>query len=147
MVYLIFISNFEIKIKEKEDTISTLQIEKSTLIGEKEAIEGKFTQAQGEIETLKQNNQELVTYKTNIENSEKDSLLQKYSKTISEDVLANFKENKDKYTVEGLDKELAYAAVKENPSVFALETQPGFRIPKEEPTTGIEEILSRYEQK
>lgn len=65
------ISNFEIKIKEKEDTISTLQIEKSTLIGEKEAIEGKFTQAQGEIETLKQNNQELVTYKTNIENSEK----------------------------------------------------------------------------
>lgn len=141
------ISTFETKIKEQEGSISTLEIEKSTLIEEKEAIEGKFTQAQGEIETLKQNNQELENYKTNVENSEKDNLIQKYSKTISEDVLVKFKEDKDKYTVEDLDKELAYATVKENPSVFALETQPGVRIPKDEPTTGIEEILSRYEQK
>ena len=61
---------------------------------------------------------------------------------LSEDVIATFNANLDNYenAIE-LDKDLAYELKKSNPSVFTREPQ---YIPKDTPTGGIEDILSKY---
>ena len=53
------------------------------------------------------------------------------------------------FTLEALDKELAFELVKSNPSIFSLENSDSFRIPKNGSThkSEIEQLLDKYENK
>ena len=54
----------------------------------------------------------------------------------------------DEFTIQQLDKELAYELVNANQSVFTSNGQSNGFIPKDEPAaSGLEEILSKYSKK
>ena len=76
---------------------------------------------------------------------EKEEVISSYAELLSEEILASYKEKISEFTAIDLDKELAYELKKNNVSVFSKEQNPGF-IPKDEPKTGIEAILSKYKK-
>jgi len=132
------IAEYEQKIEELNNSVSTLEQEK-----------GEFTckledNAQT-IETLQNENAALNSYKAEIEKAEKESIIDSYANLLSEDTLDSFREKIDEYTAVELDKELAYALKQNNFSAFKKEEAPVV-IPKDNPPTGIEGILSKYKK-
>jgi outer membrane murein-binding lipoprotein Lpp len=124
-------ANFEQKIEELNGSISTLTTEN-------EKVTSEFSALQEEVEALR-------TFKLEAEKLEKEAVIAKYSKKISDEVLNGYSEKLVEFTAAELDKELAYEMVKGNPSIFSLEPQKPQYIPKDEGTKGgIEEILSKY---
>ena len=131
-------STYAQKIEELNENISTLETEK-----------GNFTthleEANTTIASLYEVIDSLNTYKANIELKEKEEVISSYSELLSEEILDSYKEKISEFTAIDLDKELAYELKKSNVSVFSKEPQPGF-IPKDEPKSGIEAILSKYKK-
>ena len=141
--------NFGLKIEELNNTIATLTTERDEAVEKFNAIdvesfniaiEGLNTR----IEELNDKNAELETYKANVVKAEKEAVISSYAEMLSDEKIAEFKANLDKYenAIE-LDKELAYELKKSNPSVFTREPQ---YIPKDAPTGGLEDILSKYKK-
>lgn len=131
------IAEYEQKIEELNSSVSTLEQEKgelSTLVEEQKAT----------LSTLEEENASLNSYKKEVETAEKEKVIESYASLLSEDVLNSFKEKIDEYTAIELDKELAYSLKQNNFSAFQKEE---FRvIPKDNPLTGIEAILSKYKK-
>lgn len=142
--------NYE-KIAEYEQKIEELETEKTTFQQEISEI----TQTLGEtkealnstketLASLQEENNTLNSYKKEIEKAEKEKVIESYANLLSEEVLDGFKEKIEEYTVIELDKELAYSLKQTNFSVFQNE---GVKmIPKDNPSTGIEAILSKYKK-
>lgn len=103
---------------EKINEIDEVQAAHAATISEKEA---EITSLTGELSTLKE-------YKNEIESAQKDEVITRYSALLTEEVLAPFVENKDKYDLVTLKKELAFITMEENPSVFSKEPEadPGY---------------------
>ena len=137
--------NYELKIEELNNTISTLNTEVSDSNEKLETASADYAAAQETITSLTNEVNDLKEYKHSIETQQKEAVIAEYSGKLSDEVLDNFKEDLDKYTVLDLDKELAYALKKSNASVFTSNT-PNF-VPKEQELSGIESILSRYNKK
>ena len=131
-------STYAQKIEELNENISTLETEKGNFTTQLEEANTNIASLNEEIESLK-------TYKANIELKEKEEVISSYSELLSEEILASYKEKISEFTAIDLDKELAYELKKNNVSVFSKEQNPGF-IPKDEPKTGIEAILSKYKK-
>lgn len=131
-------STFAQKIEELNSNISTLEAEKGEFAAQLEEANGTIVSLTEEVNTLN-------TYKTNIELKEKEGVINSYSELLSEEILASYQERISEFTVVDLDKELAYELKKNNVSVFTKDNIPGF-IPKDEPKTGIEAILSKYKK-
>ena len=133
-------SNFETKIGELNESVTTLTTERDDALSQ-------LTDAQGAINSLKEENAGLVSFKAEIEKQQKQAVIAKYTELLDEEVLASYAEKMDTYTAKDLDKELAYELVSSNQSVFSTGNQnPGY-IPKEEPQVGgLEEILSKYKK-
>ena len=131
-------STYVQKIEELSDNISTLETEKGNFTTQLEEANNTITSLNEEIESLN-------TYKANIELKEKEEVISSYTELLSEEILASYKEKISEFTAIDLDKELAYELKKNNVSVFSKEQNPGF-IPKDEPKTGIEAILSKYKK-
>ena len=131
-------STYAQKIEELNENISTLETEKGNFTTQLEEANNTIASLNEEIESLK-------TYKANIELKEKEEVISSYAELLSEEILASYKEKISEFTVIDLDKELAYELKKNNVSVFSKEQNPGF-IPKDEPKTGIEAILSKYKK-
>ena len=131
-------STYAQKIEELNENISTLEIEKGNFTTQLEEANTNIASLNEEIESLK-------TYKANIELKEKEEVISSYAELLSEEILASYKEKISEFTAIDLDKELAYELKKNNVSVFSKEQNPGF-IPKDEPKTGIEAILSKYKK-
>ena len=94
-------------------------------------------------------NNELATYKKNIEDAAKNAVIDSYADSLSEDILSVYRNDLDAYTAEDIDMRLTYAAKKAHPEIFSKQTdpQPAY-VPKEnEGKTGLESILSHYERK
>ena len=64
---------------------------------------------------------------------------------MDEEILDKYRQNKENYSVEDLDKELAYELKKNNSSIFTKDSNPGY-VPKDVPLTGIDAILSKYKK-
>ena len=105
-------SEFEQKIEEQADSIATLTTERDELTN-------KFTQASEQIETLNQTINTLNEYKLTKETEEKQAIINKYADKLNEDVITSYKDNMSEFTLEALDKELAFELVKSNPSIFS----------------------------
>ena len=131
-------STYAQKIEELNENISTLETEKGNFTTQLEEANTNIASLNEEIESLK-------TYKANIELKEKEEVISSYAELLSEEILASYKEKISEFTAIDLDKELAYELKKNNVSVFSKEQKPGF-IPKDEPKTGIEAILSKYKK-
>ena len=91
----------------------------------------------------------LNEYKLAKETEEKQAIINKYADKLNEDVIDSYRKNMSEFTLEALDKELAFELVKSNPSIFSLEDSDSFRIPKNESThkSEIEQLLDKYENK
>ena len=124
------------KIEELNESISTLETEKGEFSNKLEEANATITSLTAEVESLN-------TYKANIELKEKEAVISSYTELLSEEILDSYKEKISDFTAIDLDKELAYELKKNNVTVFSKNPNPGF-IPKDEPKTGIEAILSKY---
>ena len=131
-------STYAQKIEELNENISTLETEKGNFTTQLEEANTTIASLNEEIDSLN-------TYKANIELKEKEEVISSYAELLSEEILASYKEKISEFTAIDLDKELAYELKKNNVSVFSKEQNPGF-IPKDEPKTGIEAILSKYKK-
>ncbi|MDT3388183.1 MAG: hypothetical protein LIR46_10555 [Bacteroidota bacterium] len=152
------ISETNTKVEELNNEISTLTTERDEKISAKEleltsanesysALKAQYDELVASNETLTSDYQALVAYKKNIEDAEKASIIDSYSDSLSVEVLEQFRTEQDQYTAEELDMRLTYAAKKAHPEVFQKQSQPAY-VPKEnEPKSGIEQVLSRYENK
>lgn len=137
--------NFELvneKVTEYEQKIEELGNSVATLEQEKGEFSQKLEETTQTLETLQNENQALHSYKDEIEKAEKERVIDSYSNLLSDELLDSFKEKLDEYTAVELDKELAYALKQNNFSAFQKEESKV--IPKDNPVTGIEAILSKY---
>lgn len=153
------ISEKDVKFEELNSTIATLTTERDEAVSAKESVATEATESYNalkaqydalatEKETLTTEYQALVTYKQNIEDNEKLAIIDSYSDSLDEEALNQFKVDKDSYTAEELDMRLTYATKKNHPEMFSKQTiQPAY-VPKDtDNKTGLESILSRYENK
>lgn len=130
------ISDYEQKIEEKDNALSTLNTEK-------EELQDKYTVAEETINSQNEELESLRNYKMGVENSEKQQVLDKYAEKLSEEVIDAYTNKIGEYTIGDLEKDLAYELVKSSPSIFSIEQQPHL-IPKDEPKTGLDAILENY---
>lgn len=132
------IGKFELKIVEQENTISTLNTDKEDGITKLADAQMAYTTLAEEVEALRE-------FKKKVVLGEKESIIAKYEKFLSAEVLASYTSKIDEYeTAKDLDKDLAYAYVSTNQNVFSTNANPTY-IPKDQtPLTGLEGILSKY---
>ena len=128
--------NFSTKIEELNTTISTLNTELSDARANAET-------AEAQVATLTEEVNNLNTYKKNVENQQKESVVAEYVDKLSDELLENYRSNFDQYTADELDMYLAYELKKVNPSVFSTTPHVGI-LPKESSRSGVEKILDRY---
>ena len=139
------VSDFSAKIEELNSSIATLNSEKAeaeTQIGE---YNNKLAEANSAIASLNEELDSLKQYKLSIENQQKDAVIEEYSEHLDEEILDKYRQNKDNYSVEDLDKELAYELKKNNSSIFTKNTDSGY-VPKDTPMDGIAAVLSKYKK-
>lgn len=143
------VSEQEEKINEFEQKIEECNTSIATLESEKLSVTEQFDAAQETIEALTQEIDALNAFKLQIENNEKEAIINKYAAKVNEDILNNYHENITEFTCEQLDKELAFELVQADPSIFSstIDIEETL-IPKNSGTkSAIEEILDRYENR
>lgn len=143
--------NFESKINEMNDSISTLTTERDNAVAQyTEANEllveaqQSLNEAKNNIENLQNTNNELYSFKEGIELSQKQEIISSYSEILNKEVLDKYFENISNFGIEELDKELAYEAKKNNPTIFNKVSSSTPMIPKDHVVTGVEAILNKY---
>ena len=134
--------NFE-KVVEFSTKIEELTAQNSTLTVEKDELAQANSSLQSERDSLAEENQELHTRCSSYEKSAKDAIVEQYVGQLADEILDQYRQNYDKYSVIDLDKELAYQLKCANPSVFSK--APAY-LPVEHPLTGVEQILSKYDK-
>lgn len=134
--------NFE-KVVEFSTKIEELTAQNSTLTVEKDELAQANSSLQSERDSLAEENQELQTRCSSYEKSAKDAIVEQYVGQLAEEILDQYRQNYDNYSVVDLDKELAYQLKCANPSVFSK--APAY-LPVDQPLTGIEQILSKYDK-
>ena len=150
-------SEYSTKIGELEGNISTLNTEKETAQALVNEVTDKFTNAsnalaaaQSTIDALTVERDELATYKKNIVDTEKRTVINGYSDQLDAEIIASYTANMDNYTAEQLDMELTYKVKVTRPDLFAkTPVSPAAYIPKDTTPqlSGLEALLSRYEKK
>lgn len=135
------ITEFNSKIEELNGSISTLITDRDNAAQQIESL-------QATINSLTAENETLNSFKMDIEKRQKQAIVSKYAELLDEEVLNSYTTKMDEFTIQQLDKELAYELVSANQSVFTSNGQPSGFIPKDEPAVGgLEEILSKYSKK
>ena len=136
-------AEFSTKIEELNNTISTLNTEIENMKESAENATAQFTAAQAQIDTLSEENNSLKTYKKNIENQFKETVIAEYTNILPEETVESYRAKFDEYTAEELDMHLAYESKKLNSSIFTQSRDKGL-VPKEDQRSGVEKILERY---
>lgn len=131
-------ATYEQKIEELNNNISTLE-------AEKEQFTIQVNEASEQIASLTEEVNTLNSFKTNVENNEKQAIIDSYAELLNEEVLAEYSAKIAEYSITDLDKELAYELKKSNMTVFTKEPIAQ-RIPKDAELSGIEAILSKYKK-
>lgn len=123
---------------QKDEEIATY----TTQIQEKDT---QINELNEKVDQLTNENATLSAYKLDIEKKEKQSIIDKYSNVIDDEIIATYTAKIDELSSEELDKNLSYELVKATPSIFS-KSGAGV-IPKDEPVTGVEAILNKYRNK
>ena len=125
-------------LEQKDEEIATY----TTQIQEKDT---QINELNEKVDQLTNENATLSAYKLDIEKKEKQSIIDKYSNVIDDEIIATYTAKIDELSSEELDKNLSYELVKATPSIFS-KSGAGV-IPKDEPVTGVEAILNKYRNK
>lgn len=137
------LATFQAQVEERDATIATLTSDNETLV----ANYASLTQT---VETLTSERDALATFKKDVIDNQKKAIIDTYVETLDASVIETYTNNMDNYTCEELDMRLTYECKKVNPTIFskngATEPQVAY-VPKEEPASGINSILARYEKK
>lgn len=141
------ISEFETAIASLNDKIAVMTTDQVRLSQELVDANTKYEAAASTIETLTAERDELAAYQKNVEDAAKLAVISNYEDILSEEILAPYRENLDKYTCEELDMKLTYAQKKTNPSMFNKQAAPAYILKDENVNSGINSILARYEKK
>ena len=132
----------ETKIGELNESIATLTTERDDALS-------AMVNAQNNVVTLSEEIAALNSFKAGVEKREKEATIAKYTKLLSEDVLASYTAKIDEYSdAKALDKDLAYELVSNNQTVFSAQpvVQPAY-VPKDTQTgSGLEGILDKYKK-
>lgn len=141
-------SEFEQKIAENEETISTLTTERdnfSTQVTEAQTI---IDGLNATVEELNGKIDELNTYKLNVETEKKTDILDRYALRLDEEKVAEYREKLSEFTIVDLEKELALALVENDPSIFSLDDRKNGFVPKtdEYEEGSLEALLSKYKK-
>ena len=134
------ISANEQKIGELEENISTLTTERDTFSAQATEAGTVITDLQSQVDALN-------AYKLDIEKQEKEAIILKYSERLSAEVITDYTNRIAEFSAVELDKELAYALVSTNPSVFSASSTDDGLVPKNQNKTGIEALLEQYRNK
>ena len=134
------ISANEQKIGELEENISTLTTERDTFSAQVTEAGTVITDLQSQVDAL-------TAYKLDIEKQEKEAIILKYSERLSAEVITDYTNRIAEFSAVELDKELAYALVSTNPSVFSASSTDDGLVPKNQNKTGIEALLEQYRNK
>jgi hypothetical protein len=134
------ISANEQKIGELEENISTLTTERDTFSAQATEAGTVITELQGQVDAL-------TAYKLDIEKQEKEAIILKYSERLPVEVITDYTNRIAEFSAVELDKELAYALVSTNPSVFSASSTDDGLVPKNQNITGIEALLEQYRNK
>lgn len=136
------ISANETKIGELNEAISTLTTERddatNALITAREAYDALSVEVQA-----------LHSFKAEVEKKEKEAVVAKYAKVLDAEVIADYTARVDEYAnTTDLDKELAYALVSSNQSVFTSngEPQPAYVPHDNGVVSGLGAILDKYKK-
>ena len=133
------ISGFEQKIEEGNNTIATLTTERDT-------ANENYNNAQAEVTTLSAENEELKSFKVNVETNEKLAVIDSYNNKLSDEVLEGYRNRVTEFSISDLKKDLAFDLVETNPSIFSNQGQSQY-VPKDNVVTGgIEEVLAKYKK-
>ena len=125
-----------------------LKTQNASLEQSNSELQTNFDNANNTINTLNTQVAELTEYKNNTELAEKKKIISKYSAKLSSEVISTYTNNINEYSVDALDRELAYELVNSNPKLFNLSTDDVL-IPQvdNEPESGINRILNKYKNK
>lgn len=111
------ISEFETIVSEKDTAIEEANTKYSALEAEKVVLERSNADLINEKE-------ELVSFKHNVENNEKEQFLLKYAEHLTDSIIEEFKTKFDDYSVEDFKKEVTYAAAEQDPTLFNKNDEP-----------------------
>lgn len=141
---------YELKIKELNELIATLTVDRENYLKSIEALKVDLSNALTDCECSKKRRDEmqlqlneLNEYKFNVEKLEKERIISEYKGILSESILERYSANIDAFSCEELDMKLAYET-KKNTNVFSLNESQTL-IPKNRPLSGLEAILNKYE--
>ena len=150
-------SEFSTKIEELTSENSTLKTEKEEAQALYNEVNDKFTNAsndlvaaQSTIAALTEERDALATYKKNIVDNEKRTIIENYSDQLDAEIIKPYLENLDNYTAKQLDMELTYELKVARPDMFTkTPVVTTTYIPKDTTTQvgGLEALLSKYEKK
>lgn len=125
-----------------EQKIVDYENDKSTLVQERDDARTNFENAQQTINDLQNTINSLEEFKKAIEDSQKKSIVEKYSTKLTEEQMKSVTDNIDNYSIVDLEKELAYIFC----ANFSFDpSEP--KVPKHNETDPLSEILGKYEKK
>lgn len=130
------VSDFEHKIEEQTEEISTLNMEKANLVSENELLAENYTKLETELDELK-------SYKLAKENQAKNVIIDKYASQLDDEVITSYRDRVEEFDEITLEKELAYELVQSKPTIFSTQEQKQL-VPEEEPVTGLSAVLEKY---
>ena len=148
------ISANESQIVELNNQITTLTTERdsnATLLSSAQAdletVRSEYNTASAQLTTITEERDTLAAYKKNVEDGQKNSIIDSYTALLPEDVLTNYRAHLDNYSFDTLDKELTYEVKKAKPSIFNLDKspKPGYVPIDSGSGDGLTELLSRYQ--
>ena len=140
------ISTLEEKKSEFEQKIEEKDVEISTLTTERNEVQEQLTESQAAVQSLTEENEELKNFKSNIEETEKQKVLDKYSENLDKEIIDTYQAKIAEYTKESLEKELAFELVQSKPSLFSINKNDDGYVPKDKPLEGVAGILAKYKK-
>lgn len=141
-------SEFEQKIAENEETISTLTTERDNFSAQVTEAQSEIEGLNATVEELNGTINELNTFKTDVEEKEKKAIIAKYSTRLDEEKIEAYTSRIAEFTIKDLEKELALELVENDPSIFSLEGSDNGFVPKTEgyEEGSLEALLSKYKK-
>ena len=151
------ISENDANFVELNNKITTLTTERDNAVAQEAQLTEALQNCQASLNEAKQTlagvqaaNEQLTAYKKNVQDNAKKNIIDSYSANLPSEVLENYLNNLDAFSLEDLDKELTYEVKKARPEIFNLKSVPApAYVPKDVEVTGnsLSDILSHYENK
>ena len=150
-------SEYSTKVGELEEVISTLTTERDEARTNYENAQTRITEVEstnteltGNLATVTEERDSLAAYRKKVEDEAKKAVVDSYVEHLPEEVIEQYMNSLDNYTIEDLDKELTYEQKKANPNLFTKNPAPApnAMLPKDdEGNRSINDILARFEKK